>query len=75
MLFLISTKHNTGWPKNLEFDNLGKKTWNLRKFENNLEFCLKVMEKPGISYKIMVKPGIFLIFKCFTNFDIINKKK
>ena len=40
----------TGWPKNLEFDNLGKKkTWNLRNFENNLEFCTKVMEKPGIS--------------------------
>ena len=23
---------------NLEFDNLGKKTWNLRDFEKNLEF-------------------------------------
>ena len=30
--------------KNLEFDNLGKKTWNLRNFENNLE-------KPGVLYK------------------------
>ena len=27
---------------NLEFDNLGKKKWRLRNFENNLE-------KPGIS--------------------------
>ena len=26
-------------------------TWNLRNFENNLDFCTKVIEKPGISYK------------------------
>jgi len=25
-----------------------RKTWNLRNFENNLEFCTKIMEKPGI---------------------------
>ena len=24
--------------KNLQFDNLGKKTWNLRNFEKKLEF-------------------------------------
>ena len=34
----------SGWPKNLE-------TWNLRNFENNLEFSTKIMKKPGISHK------------------------
>ena len=29
----------TGWPKNLEFDNLGK--------QKKLEFFRKIMEKPG----------------------------
>ena len=36
-------------PGNLEFDNLGKKTWNLRNLINNLEkleFCTKVLKKP-----------------------------
>ena len=35
-------------PGNLEFDNLGKK--NLE----NLEFCTKVVEKPGIFFNLNV---------------------
>ena len=41
-------------PGNLEFDNLGKKTWNLRNLINNLEkleFCTKVLKKPENPYK------------------------
>ena len=34
--------------KNLEFDNLGKKTWNLRDFEKNLEKPVILNKKPGI---------------------------
>ena len=32
-----STLSNAGWPKNLEFDNLGKKIWSFRDFEKNLK--------------------------------------
>ena len=66
MLLLFFSIYDSGWPKNLEIDNLGKKkigkTWNFRNFENNLEkpgIFTKVMEKHGISYKKVVKPGFF----------------
>ena len=39
-LLNIAFESMTGWPKNLEFDSLGK--------VKNLEFCGKIMEKPGI---------------------------
>ena len=56
-------------PGNLEFDNLGKKkpgkTWNLRKFENNLE-------KPGILYKSHGKTWSFSNLNFLT---IYAKKK
>ena len=43
--------HSTGWPKNLEFDFLGKKTWKLRNFE----------KKIGIVYKNHGKISIFCL--------------
>ena len=44
--------YSTGWPKTMEFDNLGKKTWNLKYFEKKLEFCTKIMEKPGFFFNL-----------------------
>ena len=66
----------------------GQKTWNLRNFENNLEkpgvlykshgktrnFVQKSWKNLEFRTKIMVKPGIFYLFECFNNFDIVNKK-
>ena len=52
---------------NVQFNQGGQKTWNLRNFENNLEFCTKVVEKPGISYKKHGKTWIF-----FFNLNVLT---
>ena len=58
----MAKKPGKAW-NNLEFDNLGKKTWNfLQKSWKNLEFGTKVMENLEFCTKIMVKPGFFFSY-------------
>ena len=66
LVFKIKLKKNQ-ISYQLEFGDFstkqcGQKTWILRSFENNLEFCTKVMEKPGISFKNHGKTWNFFKF-------------
>ena len=50
--YLMLCVQATGWPKNLE-------TWNNLEFDSlgkikNLEFCRKIMEKPGTFFNLNV---------------------
>ena len=62
---MATTPGNMENLENVEFDNLGKKNSKnikVENFEQNLEFCSKIIEKPE-----------FLLIRIFNNFDIKNK--